>query len=736
MTGAADNAATERPVPLRRRDDLLLRSRTTAHGRQWLVKDPVRRRYYSLSEAEHALWQMLDGRTSLSQMQERFQQQFAPQRIAVGQLQEFLARLHRQGLVVSLRPGQGDALLERARTQRWLEAATLLPRLLAWRLPGIDPERYLAAIYPWLRWCFDPRMLLLAVVMAVIALGTVLAQAESLAERLPQLGDFFRAENVLLLLLALSVVKILHELGHGLVCKHFGGEVREIGVMFLFFAPCLYCDVSDAWLFPRRRDRMAISAAGMYVELWLASLAAIGWALSQPGLLNTFLLNIMLVCGAGTLLVNGNPLMRYDGYYLLADFLELPNLDQRAQSRVRRMLGWLLTGMQLPADSVGRERESALLLSYGIASTVYRVLVLVGMLWMLHATLAPLRLEVLTQLATAIAMGGLVAMPLIQATEAWRNPLMRRRLQAGPLLTRLGIAVGLIVLIVAVPFPCRVHSPAVLESQQAQHAYATVAGRLTRALPPGSQVAPNDVVAELDNPEIDLELAELATEEQRLKVRLRNLEAMRSDNPQAASEIPTTQQLLDDVRQRREQRLADRARLRLVASHAGTVVSPPWRSEGLPDDRLAKWQGSLLDARNRGAFVDQGTLVALVVDPARMEVVAIVDQVDIGLVAPGQTARVFVRSLPGKVYTGVVREVAPSPLTAVPEQLAAAGDVLIERTGSEARPLTPQYQVRIALTEAPAATLVGGRASVRIAVAPQSLASRLYRYLRQNFSRS
>src|SRR5690606_4087305 len=104
------------------------------------------------SEAEYFLWQMLDGQTSLSQMQERFQQHFAPQRVDVGQLQSFLARLHRQGLVVSLRPGQGDALHDRARTLRWQETAALLPRLLAWRLPGIDPERFLTALYPWVRW--------------------------------------------------------------------------------------------------------------------------------------------------------------------------------------------------------------------------------------------------------------------------------------------------------------------------------------------------------------------------------------------------------------------------------------------------------------------------------------------------------------------------------------------------------------------------------------------------------
>ena len=128
----------------------------------------------------------------------------------------------------------------------------------------------------------------------------------------------------------LAAIKVWHEFGHGLACRTVGGECRDLGVMLLLFTPCLYCDVSDAWRFPEKRRRIFVAAAGMYFEFLLAAVAALVWAAAEPGLVSRIALTIVMVASVSTVLFNGNPLLRYDGYYILADIIECPNLGVRA----------------------------------------------------------------------------------------------------------------------------------------------------------------------------------------------------------------------------------------------------------------------------------------------------------------------------------------------------------------------------------------------------------------------
>ena len=170
----------------------------------------------------------------------------------------------------------------------------------------------------------------------------------------------FDPRNLFWLLLAIGAVKVLHELGHALACKHFGGEVHELGFMLLVFAPCLYCDVSDAWRLPSKWQRIAVSAAGMVVELVLAALATIVWWYAQPGVVQLVALNIMIVCTVSTLLVNGNPLLRYDGYYILSDLVETPNLWQRSREVLRRFASEWLLGEPAADDPLVPARTSGM----------------------------------------------------------------------------------------------------------------------------------------------------------------------------------------------------------------------------------------------------------------------------------------------------------------------------------------------------------------------------------------
>src|SRR4029079_12370866 len=238
--------------------------------------------------------------------------------------------------------------------------------------------RFLNFAHEEFRWLFSPVTFIAAFALVVYALSLVLGHFQEFHDRLPELSALVDGRNLPWLFLAIGCVKILHELGHAMTCKHFGGEVHEMGFMLLVFSPCLYCDVSDSWRLASKWQRIAVSAAGMTVEVVLASIATIiGWY-AQPGLIQLIALDVMVVCTVGTLLVNGNPLLRYDGYYILSDVVETPNLWQRSRDVLRKFAARWVLGEASDDDPLVPARHRTWLASYAVASKVYVTLVCVA----------------------------------------------------------------------------------------------------------------------------------------------------------------------------------------------------------------------------------------------------------------------------------------------------------------------------------------------------------------------
>ena len=338
MTTMADSLVNSamRPLKLRRRPDLIVK-RHKYHGRSyWVVKEPVGLNYFRFHDEEYAILGMLDGRTSLQEMKDNFQKQFAPQRITLQDLQQFVGMLHRSGLVISCSSGQGRQLRRRGDTKKRKELLGKLSNVFALRFRGIDPERLLNFLIPFTWWLFTPACLIVFLMFGLSALTLVAMNFAEFRAKLPTFEQFFAASNWIYLGITMAVVKILHEFGHGLSCKKFGGECHEMGLMLLVFTPCLYCNVSDSWMLPNKWQRVFIGAAGMYVELILASIATFLWWYSEPGLLNFLSLSVMFICSVSTVVFNGNPLLRFDGYYILMDILEIPNLRPKSTEILRR----------------------------------------------------------------------------------------------------------------------------------------------------------------------------------------------------------------------------------------------------------------------------------------------------------------------------------------------------------------------------------------------------------------
>jgi putative peptide zinc metalloprotease protein len=716
------------------RPDLELRAVRMRGRPQWSVKDPLALRYFQLREEEYFILRMLDGQTSIDEIQDRFERRFSPRQLEPRRLQAFLGRLHEEGLILADPTGQGTELLKRRgklRRQKWLETFS---NVLALQFRGIDPDAFLRRLEPATRWIYSRAMAFACGLVAAAALVLVAVHFDTLKSRLPEFRAFFGAGNLFWLAVALGSVKVLHEIGHALTCRRFGGRCHELGFMLLVFTPCLYCNVSDAWLLNDKWRRIAISAAGIVVEVMVAAVATFVWWFTGTGLINSLALDLMFVCSVNTVLLNGNPLLRYDGYYILSDLVEVPNLQQQASAVLRRWLARYAAGAELVEDRLLPGRGHGWLALYAIASALYRLMVVVLILWFLHKTLGPYGLDPLVQIIGLAVVGAMVAMPLVGGVRFLRHQQRRDEVHWGRLAGFAGLTLTAFALLLCIPLPHRVAAPVVLEPAGAERVYVDVPGTLVFSVKAGDEVKAGDRLARLENHDMDLEIAQLQGDFDTQTLHLRNLEREQGTDSVAAAEIPTAQKSLADLKQRLSRRLEDRKRLTLVAPRAGTVLPPRSQSPDTPPGQLATWSETPLEPYNLGAYLQTGTPFCLVGNPSDLEAVAVIDQADVDFVRLGARAVVKLDELPDETLVGKVAAVAQIDLQVAPRELADRGDLpsRVDAAGN-IHPLETAYQARITLEDRPQPLRSRAAGRAKIDAGSQSLGARLWRSLEGTF---
>ncbi len=433
-------SSSSRALTVRKRPDLTANRQRYQGTGYWVVKEPVGLQYFRFHDEEYFILNMLDGHVSLQQIKDGFEQRFAPQKITFGDLQQFIGMLHRSGLVISNSPGQGKALRERGRKKSNKELMGKFANVFALRYRGFDPEKILNALIPWFGWLFTVPALIFFVLVVLTASLLLASQYETVYARLPTFQQFFAADRWLILAATMAIVKVLHEFGHGLSCKKFGGECHEIGFMLLVFTPCLYCNVSDSWMLPNKWKRVWIGAAGIYVEMILASIAAFVWWFTEQGTtINDLCLNMMFLNVVSTVLVNGNPLLRFDGYYILMDALEIPNLRQKSTEVLKRWFQQTCLGLELQDDPFLPTRGRFMFGLFTIASVIYRWVVVFSICWFVIKVLEPYGLQVIGRMVAVVGFAGLIAQPIIQTWKFCRTPGRLSKVKRTPLLISLGI---------------------------------------------------------------------------------------------------------------------------------------------------------------------------------------------------------------------------------------------------------------------------------------------------------
>jgi putative peptide zinc metalloprotease protein len=698
-------SAVDRELAVRARGDLQVVPVAFAGQSTFVVKDPVTGEAFHLSAEEHALLVALRQPASLKSLQRLLERQFAPCRATILELQQFVTRLYDQGLLVGDNPGQGSELLARGVQQRRRNRWSSLLAVLAVRIASFSAVRPIDGLYRACGWLCSRWAVLLAGVLVGAAALAAAARAPELAARMPQLRELMQPRYWPAWIAAIAGVKVLHELGHALTCRHFGARPQEMGVMLLVGAPTLYCDVSDAWRLPSKWQRMGVSSAGMGVELVIAAAALLGFLYAQPGLFSAICLSLVIVCSAGTLLVNLNPLLRYDGYYLLADWLEVPNLAERARGLPTAAWRQWLLGDRPQADALLGPRKRRALWAYAILSKAYLALVLAGACVLFLKLARPYHLENAVYTLAAVAVVGMAVRPAAAAARMVRNPATRARFRWLRLFAALVVLAAATAGVLLLPITRRVTAPVVLSPAKSHPLFAVAAGELQYAVAPGTLVEADEPIARLANPELELEVEKLRGKVREAELKLSQLETLRTTLPDAAALIPTTEAELADARAQLAEQEASAAKLVVRAPVAGRVLSPPDRQPPrAAPGALGQWSGSPLEAKNLGAWIEPGTPLAIIAEPAGWTAWAGVAQADVSAVEIGQPVRLSIDAQETKYLAGRVTHVARRARENRAEPSAAVGPLGDSR----------YHVVDVAIDEPDAALLPTGRGTAKI----------------------
>lgn len=544
----------------------------------YVVRDPVTFASHKLSSEDYQVFVSLRSDQSLKDI---FSDLLCRDIIPPDQEEDFyrfVLRLNQLGLL-SLPVSDGKKLYERFVHRRSANRRARILGILFLRVPLVQPDEFLDRTMRWLRPLFTPTAFLLWLLCVAFGGFLLVSRWEEFCN---PLGTMLATQNLPLLWMLLIGLKLLHELGHAYACKRFGGQVTEMGAYFILFTPCAYVDASAAWGFPNRLHRLVVSLAGMYFESIAAIVALIVWSLSGPGLLHSAAQYTVVLSTVVTIGFNINPLMRYDGYYILSDLLGRPNLRQEATSQVQADLKRLLLGVS--STSQTRTRLGHLLLvGFGLAAVAYRILVLLG---------------ISVVIAQRIPVVGLAVAAVFVVATLWQlaarllrylltSPEIRSIRRRAAFVTVI-VVLGMVAVLALVPAPGRVRAVGTLACEDDRVVRARSAGFLLKAEDSvGDEVDAGTQLAVLSNVEIGQAIRKKQAEFDQLQVQWHREV---SDDRRAAA---ATQQRIAKVQRELDQLREEQDGLEVRTPIRGRVT----QAEGL---------------RHAGRFVHKGDPLAIV----------------------------------------------------------------------------------------------------------------------------
>ncbi len=672
---------------------------------RWVLIDPIANTFYYFSGLERALAIRLDGSSPSSEVLASQMRQASQAPPSPEWYELFLHKLLRAELLeipVGMQgAGRSSGLSSgsRSNSANW---RSWLSNPLSIRIPLLRPRIDFAWALTAARCMFAPLTIISVLVGLFVVSISVLLQVLAHPDQLVYDISKIQGDRWIALAALMMVIKSLHELGHYLACVYLKVRCSEVGVLLLCFTPCLYCDTTDGWKLPSRWQRAGIAAAGVYFELIIAIFGGLMFLYHEHGFLHILGGGMWLMCTAGTLILNANPLFRYDGYFVLSDLLRAPNLATQGTRSLWDGFISLLGGRSLnPQDY---DLPLRWLLPFAAASLFYRLLIAIGILTFLWKFLLPLGLGLpFLFLSCVMAIGMLRAggrnMHSVIAELFAREPISWKRLSA---LIALMVALG--VLAVSWRLPSGSVHRGYVEISGSQPMYAATDGVLSQVHNWNTPLKEGDAILTLINSELDWSILNAEQEHRLLVERVRVLEQAKSLDETFAAEIPTLEQMASESEAKWKMLEKERQRLSFTAPNPGRFVPKSnWIPAGFNLGEVLREFEPAMAREHVGVGVERGQLLGwFESSTGAPQVIALVPMKTLRYLTPNQRVRLISEAKSNFSYPGRITHIGSEPIDVFPEELVDDPSFVLARDEQgKLRSDELLYRVRVDIDQEP-----------------------------------
>ena len=662
----------------------------------WLLHDPAANRFYLLGWAGFELlsrWSLGNASALLARVNTETTLQLGDD-----DLQQLLRFLSGNQL---LQVTQSDSLWQWHQQHKAGALMWLLKHYLFIRIPLVRPDKLLQRLLPWLSLVYRPLFWWLMAAVMVSGLVLVSQRWDAFTHTFANYAGWSAALGIAI---ALSLAKVVHELGHAFTARYFGCRVPAMGVAFLVMLPVLYTDTNDAWKLPDRRQRLLIGAAGMLAELTLAVCATLLWCFLPDGPLRAGVFLLATTTWVATLLINASPFMRFDGYFLLSDWWGMPNLHARAFALARWQLRRSLLGLDDPPPEYFPASRQRALLIFAWVTWLYRLVVFTSIAFLVYHVF----FKALGTILLMVELGWFIVRPIFGELKVWGRRRADLRWQGRT--WRSAALLTAVVLFFVLPWHGDISSPAVIGAAQSQGLYAAEAADVADVrVQEGQQVQPGQILAILSSPALEYQLAQAKV----IATSLAWQVTQQPFNNDLRNKGGTLTTLLLAAKQQVASLQEQRDRLTLVAPFAGRIAD-------------------VSDALRTGTVVTQGERLLQVVGLEGVRGEVYVDEENVGDLHPGDIARFIADSGDSAAITCRLGQVDKLNQNTLEQPLMASiygGPIASELRGQAIEPLTTVFRVPLESCEQHIAPLRELPGKARLHVTPHSLLQQGWRRL-------
>lgn len=594
------------PLPPLREDIRLMPGPPTPSGAPtWTLYDPAMHRFLRIGRLEFEIlchWRL--GRADKVAQAVATSTTFAAR---ISDVLEVLRFLDRTRLLAPYGASSVGRLVADADAQRPSIPQWLLKNYLYIRVPLLNPDRLLTLLLHLLGWMYTRGFVMVLGALAVLGLYLIGRQWDAYTH---SFLNMFTVQGALQVAMALTAAKVVHELGHGLMAKRFGCQVPSMGVAFVVLWPMAWTDCTDAWRLTSRHQRLAIDAAGMLAEIALAVFASLAWSLLPDGPARTGAFMLSSSTWLLTVVININPLMRFDGYFLLSDYLDEPNLQPRGFALARWWLREVLFGLGDPCPEALPRRRRWFIIGYALCCWIYRFGLFLGIALVVYH----MAFKLLGLFLLVVEVGWFIVRPIVMELNVWRHRAPARGWTRRSAISALLLA-GLVG-VLAVPWHSTISAPALLRAERQSTLFTAAAGRLTQSTANDALVEAGQTLFTLDSPDTAYQRDSALAEVQGIKAQL----VGQVFDPMGARDMPVAWSQLESAMAQLRSAEATEALLTTKAPFAGRLMDVP---RGL----------------SAGEWLPRHEPLGVLIDPASAIVEAEVDEADVARVHPGDTAR-------------------------------------------------------------------------------------------------